>query len=217
MNPLALFFASGESLYPGAGLLILGIMADPYLSRGRVALASAAATWVGLAMVVMASPPVSGWIVAGFSAAFLLWIMSSLREDAEMLWNRLRRGGAAILLAMLLMVTGSELGHRKMPKFQGVPADHLVVIGDSISAGIDPRVHAWPAVMQRQTGISVKNLSQAGATVAETRGMVAKVTQQDAVVLIELGGNDLLSGVSSYEFGKGLNSLLGGLQLLSAP
>jgi len=172
---------------------------------------SGAATWLGLAMLVMASPPVSGWMVTGFSVTFLLWIVASHRVAPETTWIRLRKASGAILLAMLLVLTGSEFGHRRMPKFQGVPAAHLVVIGDSISAGIDSHTPTWPTLVQRETGIPVKNLSQPGATVADARGMAARVIPQDAVVLIEIGGNDLLSGVPSDAFGRALDCLLGGL------
>src|SRR5260370_37104324 len=66
---------------------------------------------------------------------------------------------------------GSELPRRRMPAIVGIPSDHLVVIGDSISSGIDSHVPAWPVVMQQSTGVPVKNLSRPGAQVAEGQDM----------------------------------------------
>jgi hypothetical protein len=57
MNPIALWLASGESLYAGAGLLVLVAILSLWVRnkwqmRGRNLLA-----WVGLAMVLLASEP----------------------------------------------------------------------------------------------------------------------------------------------------------------
>jgi len=147
-------------------------------------------------------------VIAAFLGTFLLWLVASRRNRTGVIWLRSRKAAAATLLALLVVLPAMELFHRRMPTIKGAPADHLVVIGDSLSAGIDPRVPTWPLLMQHETGIPVKNLSQPGAGVTEAQTMAAEVTPQDTVVLIEIGGNDLLSGVSSYEFGRALDSLL---------
>jgi len=68
--------------------------------------------------------------------------------------------------------------------------------------------------MQATTGIRVKNLSSVGAFTAEGLGMAAKVESEDRVVLIEMGGNDLIGGVLSVQFGRSLDALL---QKVTAP
>jgi acyl-CoA thioesterase I len=62
--------------------------------------------------------------------------------------------------------------------------------------------------MQRDTGVSVKNLSRAGAGVAEAQSMATEVNPDDNVILLEIGGNDLLSGLPADRFSKGLEVLL---------
>ena len=208
MNPAALYFASGDSLYLGAGLLVLAVATAPNLRRPWLAALRSIASWLGLAMMVMASPPFSWWVITGFGATFVLWLITSRTGRIGINWLGLRRTAIALLLALLVVLPASELLHRGMPNVHGLSCDHLVVIGDSISAGIDPRVPTWPMVMQRKTGIAVKNLSQPGAGVTEAQTMSTKVTPEDTVVLIEIGGNDLLSGVSSHEFSLALESLL---------
>jgi len=111
----------------------------------------------------------------------------------------------AILLVTLAV---SELSRRSMPVITGAPRDHLVVIGDSISSGIDARVAAWPVVMQQVTGVPVKNLAQPGAETIEAAAIADKVTREDELVLIEIGGNDLLSGVPPEKFGQALEATL---------
>jgi lysophospholipase L1-like esterase len=95
-----------------------------------------------------------------------------------------------------------------MPRIAGGASDHFVVIGDSISSGIDSRVQPWPRVFQQTCGVEVRNLARPGAQVNEGLLMARELTQSDHVILIEIGGNDLLMGGSSDEYSKGLDALL---------
>ena len=213
MNPAALFFASGDSLYPGALLLGLAVIAGPSPQSRGLRLLHSLATWLGLALIVMGCPPVSAWMVAVFLVAFSLWLIPKgwVRSDSP--WSRVRIAAAAILLVWLLVVSGSELLQRRKPRISGETKDHLIVIGDSISSGIDAHTAAWPVILQQQTGISVRNLSRAGAGVLEARAMASQVQPDDKLILIEIGGNDLLSGMSAAEFGERLESLLSSLTM----
>jgi lysophospholipase L1-like esterase len=94
------------------------------------------------------------------------------------------------------------------PRIPGGASDHFVVIGDSISSGIDSRVQPWPRVFQQTCGVEVRNLARPGAQVNEGLLMARELTQSDHVILIEIGGNDLLMGGSSDEYSKGLDALL---------
>ena len=114
----------------------------------------------------------------------------------------------ALLLMLVLALPAEEFRHRRMPVIEGEPIDHLVVIGDSISAGLDARVAPWPVVMQRVTGVQVKNLSRPGATITDGLALADGVTHEDCLVLIELGGNDLIAGEPSEGFALGLEALL---------
>jgi len=165
-------------------------------------------------MVVMACPPISGWVAAIVLVAFSLWLTTANRVRLGSRWMRVRAAATCILVAWLLAVSVSELLHRRMPRVTGQPSDHLVVIGDSISSGIDAHTPSWPTLFQQQTAVPVRNLSRPGAGVVEARGMTSQVKAQDTLILIEIGGNDLLSGMSATEFGQALDSLLSSL---SAP
>jgi acyl-CoA thioesterase I len=212
MNSAALYFASGDSLYPGALLLLLAIVASPFW-LGGIRRFRSLATWVGFAMIVMACPPVPSWAVAVFLGSFFLWLIADHRSDTDSLWIRLRLTAAAILVLWLLAVPISELLHRRLPVLRGQAADHLVIVGDSISSGIDPRTLAWPVFFQRLTSIPVQNLSRPGAGVIEARTIATRIKPQDTLILIEIGGNDLLSDVPAAEFDQGLDSLLASLCL----
>jgi len=161
---------------------------------------------LALAMMVMACPPFPLVVDLIFGTALVLWFIASNRSSGR--WLRWRPAATAVLVVLLLVLTTIEFSHRKMPVITGKPSDHLVIIGDSISSGIDPRVPSWPLVLQQTTGIAVRNLARPGAQSRDGLTMAEKLTPEDHVVLIEIGGNDLLEGVPSAEFGKALDTLL---------
>lgn len=206
MNRVALYFASGESLYLGAALLVLVIAVSPFVKRTWLLRMRNVGTWLALAMILMACPPFALVVDLIFVTALVLWFIASNRSSGR--WLRSRYPATAVLLALLLVLTEIEFSHRKMPIITGKPGDHLVVIGDSISSGIDPRIPAWPLVLQQANGIAVRNLARPGAQSSEGVTMAEKLTPEDHVVLIEIGGNDLLEGVPSDEFGRALDALL---------
>jgi acyl-CoA thioesterase-1 len=206
MNPVALYFASGESFYLGAALLLLAIAVSPFMKRPWLLRLRNVATWLALAMVVMACPPFALVVDLIFLTALVLWFIASNRSSGR--WLKSRSAATAVLVVLVLVLTAIESSHRKMPVVIGRPRDHLVVIGDSISSSIDPRVPSWPLVLQQATGIAVRNLARPGAQSRDGLTMSEKLTAEDHVVLIEIGGNDLLEGVPSEEFGKALDALL---------
>ena len=109
---------------------------------------------------------------------------------------------------LTLVLSLLEFSRRTMPVITGVPSDHLVVIGDSISSGIDSRVSSWPVVMQESTGVPVKNLARPGAQALDGEAMASQVKPEDRVVMVEIGGNDLLLGTPYREFAQGLDATL---------
>jgi len=205
MSSALLFLASGDSLYVGAMLLILAII-WPSQESSRLTLLRTLTTWLGAALIVMAAPPFSFAVDAVFGIVFAAWFFTR-----RMTWSgvaTLRTVSAGVLVVMLLLLTSSELLHRRMPRVGASASDHLLVIGDSISAGIDPRIPTWPKIFESRTAMGVKDLSQPGAGVADALMQASQVQPQDTLVLIEIGGNDLLSRESSAEFDQNLDSLL---------
>ena len=208
MNPVVLYFASGESLYSGAILLVLAIVVSPFLQNQRAMLLRNIVAWVALAMIVMASPPFAWVTHAVFYVSFASWYLVSNLTTPPRTKVKVQIASAVILLLLLVTLSLSEYSHRAMPVIVGPPVDHLVVVGDSISSGIDPRLPAWPVILQQMTGVPVKDLSRPGARTIEGQEMGREINSADHVVLIEIGGNDLLSDVPSKEFGHALDVLL---------
>jgi lysophospholipase L1-like esterase len=58
------------------------------------------------------------------------------------------------------------------------------------------------------TGVGTKNLSQPGAQVADALDWTKKLNAGDTLVLIEIGGNDLIAGTPTADFDYELKGLL---------
>ncbi len=210
MNPVFLYFASGESLYPGA-VLLLATIALGQPNHSRIFRLRNVAAWIALALIVMASPPFGWPIEAVFFATFAIWYFAS---NAIASPRSFRIATASTLVLLLLLGAVSELSHRRIPTVAGPLNDRLVVIGDSISAGLGQDGATWPMLFQHITNVQVSNLAQPGATSADATAQAAKVSPQQRLVLIEIGGNDLIAGTSPAKFENSLNLIL---QKLAAP
>jgi acyl-CoA thioesterase I len=208
MNAVGLYFASGDSFYFGAFLLTAAILSLPLLKRHWMLVARNVASWIALAMMVMACPPFSWGVDALLIALFFAWYVATNRHGLSGVGGRIRVIVAAVLCVSLLTVTALEFSRRRWPLITGASSSHLVVIGDSISSGVTQHVASWPTTLQQVTGIPVKNLAKPGAKVIDGCAMAENVSSEDRVVLVEIGGNDLLSGTSSLEFERGLELLL---------
>ena len=204
MNPVFLYFASGESLYPGAALLLAAV-AIGHSKSGWMLRSRNVTAWIGLALMIMACPPFRWLISAAFLAMFALWYVAS---NSVSFPKAFRVATAATLIVFLVSGIVFEFSQRHLPEIIiGPVSDHLVVIGDSISAGLDRRASPWPTLFQQMTGLPVRNLAQAGATSTDAIKMASKVTSGDQVVLIEIGGNDLLTGVPPEQFERSLKTI----------
>ena len=209
MNPLALYLASGESLYSGAALLLLLIVVSPLIKNRWLLRLRALLLWVSLALMAMACPPFPWWLDGVFFAAFLVWLIAGTKPPTPEAppRRRFRLAATALLTLLTILLPALEIPWRLRPHFTGPRAGRLVVIGDSISSGIGAET-PWPGVLQARAGIPVTNLSTPGAESSDALDQAKKLTADDTLILLEIGGNDLIAGVGSAEFEARLNRLL---------
>jgi len=210
MNPIALYLASGESLYTGAIILLLTLLVSPFIQNKWLLRLRNLAAWIGVAMFLLACAPFAWPIYAGFIAIFLSWFIAwnlSTKNDSRA--KRLTRAtSSAILAVSLLVLPAIELPYRNAPILTGPHHDHLVIVGDSISAGIEAGYDPWPNVFTKRTNIPVKNLARPGIGTDEAIDLAKKATPDDTLILLEIGGNDLLSNLPAADFDRQLTHLI---------
>jgi acyl-CoA thioesterase-1 len=202
--------ASGESLFSGAGLLLLALLGSVWCRARWARLVRNLATWSALVLILGSSTPHPVWVDGLLVALCAAWLAA---EEIESVRRRLSPVVLRIPLACaVILVAALEIPHTRAPQLPPAAGKRLYVIGDSISAGVGDRHPPWPELLAASGKVPVTNLAMAGATVGEAVGWASRVGEADAVVLVEIGGNDLLDGTRPDEFERHLRALLAALK-----
>jgi acyl-CoA thioesterase-1 len=97
--------------------------------------------------------------------------------------------------------------HRK-PRLPFPKDKPLIVIGDSLSGTSELNVDPWPVTLGKTAGVTVQNLTVGGRRVKGALSAAKATRDQDASILLEIGGNDLLGDTTSRQFETGMRELL---------
>lgn len=200
MGVLLYLLISGRTLDVGLCLVGLGIIVGRWRPMARVVVS------VGLFLAIVSAVPLHPAIYALLVVSSVAWLFSLSRSTSA------RRAVGAVVLAMAVWA-GVSGG---LPVRDGgvpLPPDTPVfVLGDSVSAGLGVGTHGtWPQLLAAERGLVVSNLARAGARLGDGSAQARSIPPGVAIVLVELGGNDLLMGTTAAKFETDLRSLLTGL------
>jgi acyl-CoA thioesterase I len=202
MSWVIYFFGSGLAFFVGVALVLLGVAATWWRPR-----LSPLLTVLGLILITVSAEPLPYWFYAAAGLATVAWLV------AERWHRQLARRSLALaragIAALWLISAGVEMQYQFAPRldFSGRPA--LWIVGDSVTAGLgDPKTRTWPGILAGEHGINVHDLSQMGGTVASALRRLEKEPLGDGIVLLEIGGNDLLGPTRAVDFEDRLEALL---------
>jgi acyl-CoA thioesterase-1 len=204
MSFIIYFFGSGAAFFLGA-TLVLGSVA--LASRRRWGILVRLLSLLGLILVAVSAIPLPYTFYAIASAATVAWlVMEHLHA------MRPRRQIAAFRLLIALLWLGGvlvELPYHFTPSIEVQGRPPLWIIGDSVTAGTgNPKVETWPRILARTRGVTVHDRSQMGATVGSALQRLEQQPLGDGIILLEIGGNDLLGSTSAADFEDRLERLL---------
>ncbi len=175
------------------------------LRRPSGKLIAALAALVGFGLALLSATPLPGWLYVAQTVTILLWLGTLLAERTAGT-ARFVASSLTILIALLVLLI--EFPHWLKPTMADGKLDKIYVIGDSISAGVNSAIDPWPMVLQKTQGVPVSNLAVAGADLSDAREQADRLPETPALVVIEMGGNDLLRSTPVKEFDAKLNQLL---------
>lgn len=177
----------------------------------RRAWAAGVIALAGFVATVLSATPIPVWLSALWFASVLGALLVAWVGATRHRWMRRAAALPAVLLTLVAIVV--EAPFLRTPR---VPSDAygiIYVIGDSLSAGVGTAGEVtWPRVLADEHRIDVENLAVASATARAALRQTAGVTAPRAIVMVEIGGNDLLGGGSAEDFERDLNHLLQALQ-----
>lgn len=199
-NFIAVQFLDGTVYFVGLVLACLAVVLGKGAQRRWSRFASHIAMVTGAIMVLASATPIPLWVYAGWT--FLLVFTA--------LFSGHRRWGHATV--MLLCVASTimvvvEAPYHRLVKVPVAGLDTLYVIGDSLSQGAHAPGRNWPELLGEKAGLKTVNLGVPGARVENALAQAKGIDKDTALVLLEIGGNDLLDDKGGFE--QGLEALLG--------
>jgi acyl-CoA thioesterase-1 len=210
-------FGSGWALFLGAGMIGLAVTLLPEAPGWRRTVWAMSAR-LGLVVAVFSAVPLSLWLYAAAIVVTVVWLWRERRpklatsdsaarppEPIRRDWRRILRWAVGSVWLGIVII---EIPFHITPKLEPSGSPPLFVIGDSITAGMGgTREATWPQMLSPQ--VEVHNLAQTGATTAMALASQAnQIPSEKCIVLIEIGGNDLLGGTSAAQFRSDLDRLL---------
>ncbi|MBN2024269.1 MAG: hypothetical protein JW809_15910 [Pirellulales bacterium] len=224
MNPLLLTFADGTTFFAGLAMVVAA-EAALLVVRGRVARSAVTvAAIIGMVLVVISATPLPLW-------AYAVWIVSAVagivvlprtpvgcvlartnrlvilvRASTHPTW--LRAACLAMLVACSAGLAAAEWPYYLCPTVVVPEGATVYVLGDSISAGMGAPGRCWPEALGEIAPVKVVNLAQPGATAASALAQAEGVAEPRSLVIVEIGGNDLLGRTDAASFARDLDALV---------
>jgi len=202
------FFSTGTGFLLGAGLIIIAVLVS---FPGRGLLKKTAVYLIffaGIALILASGTPISAWLFWSWLIVLLVWLgLLTFSKESSSKFNIIV-GLLAIIFSGTALI--GEWYYYKMPQLPKGGYHKLYIIGDSITTGIGgPSEKTYPKIIHEKHGVEVVSLAIAGATAADAALRQApRIKDGKAVVLLEIGGNDLLRSTKAYQFEMDLEMLL---------
>lgn len=209
MNPIDLMFLDGTILFAGLVLVMgAGALFIRY-GAGFIRPVLTVLLLAGLGAVLLSAVPMPGWLYALWALpAVAVFVLGNISGAAPLLRFRafviLLLASAAILLA--------EGPRARSPRIRVNAGQTLYIVGDSISAGLGTGERCWPEVLAAATSLRVVNLAEPGATTQSAPAQILRIAEPNALVLLEIGGNDLLDRKDAAIFETHLDKLVTALR-----
>jgi lysophospholipase L1-like esterase len=197
------FIAGGGTFLPGTGLIAIAIISRAIFHRRWIAFLSIVIAIVGMTMVAISAEAIAWWIYGVWITIGLLWFLRGTFASRRL--KRILDTGA---LAATFTAAAIAASFQLRPTVPPGPSSRIYVIGDSISAGIGSKGEStWPELMAAEHGVEVINLSRAGSTISAATRRLQSSPLGDGLVVLEVGGNDILGHATADQFGKDLDAL----------
>ena len=206
MNWLVFHLISGDAFFTGIVLLMIAAFASlralPIFRR-----ITALTFLLGLVAFVLSTTAIPYWCYVVAALATLAWIVSNAAKCFPKKWHRWT---TLAFVAVWLLAALVELPYHVMPTLSPVSSRSIAVIGDSVTAGIDAdeTSETWPRRLAREHDVAVQDISRMGETAASALKHARTHTISAPIVVVEIGGNDLLGPTTTEQFAQDLDALL---------
>jgi acyl-CoA thioesterase-1 len=206
MDWVIFLFGSGAAYFLGIAAVLASVAGFAFVRRGWAVVISTLIAVVGLILIAVSSTPLPYWLYAVAGAVTVTWLVA---ERSRRPWLLARRRHLRLAAASIWLIAAAvELPCQFTPTLPATGRPKLFILGDSITAGIKVHEETWSRVLARTRSIDMADFSHVGATANSGLKMASHLPPEGGLILVELGGNDLLGSTPSAEFETALNQLL---------
>ena len=201
MNPIVYHIAGGGSFFTGVLLMLVaaGLMLLPQRLWKRL---GGFSFCIGVIAVSVSSTPLPYWLLAVLIAITVGWTAFA-RIEKWGIWI------TVLFAATWISASIWEATYWITPRITPVDSREVTIVGDSITAGMGGRGEVtWPTLLAQQHSVFVDDQSGSGFTTAQALARAEFEGVKAPLVLVEIGGNDMLGGHSAREFYRDLDALL---------
>lgn len=203
---MLIFYLLASGIFYLPALLLLGAVAALGDRRRWQRVSAWGGLILGLLLVTLSAIPRPVALDVAGGMALLFWMVTRLPGRRI---GRLRSYGRVALALVVVAGFVSELRWWPKPHVALPQGMTVHVVGDSLSAGVGaPGDVPWPQMLAREHGLTVFNHAVAGATTRLASRQVAALRDDSGLVLVLIGGNDLIGGRTADQFERDLDALL---------
>jgi acyl-CoA thioesterase I len=207
MNWVIYFFGSEDAFFVGVGLVFVAAAFLSFYRRKWLMAASTLFAVIGLILIALSAAALPYWLYAAAGLVSLFWLVAE-RIETQIFQNS-RRWLRLSTVVLWSIAAIAEFPYQIAPSLEPAGRPTLYIFADSVTAGMgEASVETWPKLLARSHSINVQDHSQMGAKVRSMLREVEGLNLGDGIVLLEIGGNDLLGSTSVSDFERDLNQLL---------
>jgi acyl-CoA thioesterase-1 len=198
MNPFVVHVANGQVFFTAVILIVSGLLLKERIPLRRLPVF---VCLTGLLFVAISSVPFPAAIVALNLVLTVFALMKGrpkLRRIVCLVWI------VGAVLELPLQITPL------LPQSLADAMPPVVVLADSVTAGLGEGVAtSWQLLLASSSQLQVLDYSHVGETARSALKRAAdRGVPDSAVVVLEIGGNDILGGTSLEQFQRDLRELL---------
>lgn len=217
---------SGDAFFTGIGLILLAAIWRGGRWWGHHPLTTFF-TLCGALLILFSATPLPTLVMGILATITGIWLMMTVPRDRPVLHQESEEKKSEEpdttsqqprpqhVALTLLMVSGwiaaglYESTWCQFPRLPPSGLDRLIILGDSVTAGLgENEAVTWPRLLVRDHHMEILDLSRLGETVGSAHQRIQRLDLPQGIVIIELGGNDILGTTTVKEFRIQLESLL---------
>lgn len=209
-NLIIYHLVSGQAWF-SSGILFLAIIAldlrGCFERRAILRRFVRAALFLLMVFAALSGTPLPLWIAIPLVCLALAYAVAGFSNPA-IKWRRRTGGG---LIPLILIALAMELPWHFNTQFNGARPRTLCIFADSITAGMGGEKYTYPQKLASLSQMEIRDYSMAGATtesaVRQQLPRFLKENNSSALILIEIGGNDMVAGTNGDVFRENLERL----------